>query len=174
MRAPARSPRNITLGDKAMLLDDLLAASRSGKVEIDPFDYSAFFPIATFVGGATNIPINTPINADSDFVVRYVNIAAFSAVGVPVATPDYLVQFVDTGSGRNLQDNPQHVLNIMGTAQLPFIWPEPKLLKGNSVLQTLLTNRTIVAADVFITFCGFKVFYVQSFTRDMLLQHSGF
>jgi hypothetical protein len=150
-----------------MLLDDLLQASRAGKIELDPFTYSAQFPITTFIGGAT-VPINISINADSDFVIRYTNLAAWSAAGVPVVTPDYTLIFFDTGSGRNLQDQAIHVATVTGTGQLPFIWPEPKLIKGNSTLVVTLTNLTAIPALAYVTLSGFKVFYLANYNRSQV------
>lgn len=148
-----------------MLLDDLLQAARAGKVELDPFTYSAQFPIATFVGGAT-IPVNISINADSDFVLRYSNLASFSAAGTPVVTPDYTITLFDTGSGRNLQDQALHVSTVTGSGILPYIWPEPKLIKANSTLVVTLTNLTAVAALTYVSLIGFKVFYLSSYNRS--------
>ena len=148
-----------------MILDDIVAASRAKRVEVDYFAYSAQFPIAAFVGGAV-VPINLPINNDSDFLIRYSAIASYSAVGVPVVNPDYLVTIFDTGSGRNLQDQALHVQTCMGSALLPYIFPEPKFVKAGSVLAVTLINRTPLAADVWITLSGFKVYYLANYNRQ--------
>lgn len=147
-----------------MLLDDLLAQSRGGKISLEPFEYSAVFPIATFVAGAT-ISININIQNDSDFVWRYTTLAAFTAPNVPQVAPDYTVSFFDTGSGRNLQDQAIHVSCVTGTAQLPFILPEPKRISSGSVLVVTLTNVGGVAALAQVVLGGMKVYSVASYNR---------
>jgi hypothetical protein len=148
-----------------MILDDIFAASRAGKVELDPFNYSATW---NTLGANATTPVNVGVNADSDFVIRYSMIQSFSAAGTNIALPDYLLTIFDTGSGRQLQDAAQHVLNMCGTAQRPFIWSEPKLIKQASVLVLTLTNNTATAARVDITLHGFKLFYLRGFSRDNL------
>jgi hypothetical protein len=149
-----------------MLLDDILAANRQGKVELDPFTYSVNF-ITLAASVAT--PGNIPINADSDFVIRYSMISVFQPIGTPIASPDLLITIFDTGSGRNLQDQAQHVTNVMGTAQRPYIWPEPKLVAGSSVLTVTLTNNTAgTFARVDVALGGFKVFYLKGYKRGGL------
>jgi hypothetical protein len=154
-----------------MLLDDVLAASRAGKVEIDPFNYSAIFPLATFTAGAV-VPVNIPITSDSDFVCRYTNLAAFSAPGVPVVLPDYTLTLFDTGSGRSMQDQAMHVSLVTGNGNLPYIWPEPKLIKGSSVLVVTLANLTAVAALAYVLLGGFKIFYVSGYSRSSVFHIS--
>lgn len=146
------------------LLDDLYTASRARRLEIDHFIYSAVFN--TLAANAVNQNTNVPIDNDADFVIRYINLASFSAVGVPVASPDYLLQLMDTGSGRNLQNQAQHVANVCGTAQRPGILPEPKLIHGGGTLSVLLTNLTAVAARVDISFIGLKLFWYRSYSLE--------
>lgn len=145
-------------------LDTAQAARR---IELDLFTYSAIFPIATFVGGAT-VTILTPITADSDFVLDALNLAAYSAAGVLVVNPDYQLALRDTGSGRDLQDAPIHAGNITGTGILTYYLPEPKLFKGASNIGITLVNNTAVAAKVDVAFIGRKIFYLAGFNRDAL------
>jgi hypothetical protein len=147
------------------LLDDLYAASRARKVELDFFVYSAVFSALTASGDTT---VNVAIDSDSDFVVRYVNLIDHSAAGTEVSDPDLLMQLIDQGSGRTLQNTPVHVQNICGTGQRPGILPEPKLIKGGSILQVTLTNREATTPRVDVAFEGFKVFYYQGFSREMI------
>ncbi len=147
-----------------MLMDEIVNASRAKELELDPFFYSAVFPLALFGVGAV-LPINVPINADSDFIMRYLDMAAYSAPGVPLLNPDFDIVIFDSSSGRNLMDQPIHVQTILGTGQLPFILPEPKLIKGGGTLIITLTNNDAVAALVHITLCGFKAFRVSGYNR---------
>jgi len=147
-----------------MLLDDLLSQERAKLIQLQPFAYTALFPIAGFVAGAV-LAINVPINNDSDFVWRYTTLTAMSAAGVPVVVPDYTVQFFDTGSGRNFQDQPRHVLNCMGTAQLPYILPEPLRIAAASILIVTMTNIGGPAALAYVELSGMKVFNLSGYAR---------
>lgn len=143
-------------------------AQAAKRIELDLFTYSAIFPIATFVGGAT-VTVLTPITADSDFILDGINLVSWSAAGVLVPFPaDYDLSLRDTGSGRDLQDQPIAISNITGQGNLTYYLPEPKLFKGASNIGATLTNNTAVAARVYIAFIGRKCFYLQGFNRDRL------
>jgi hypothetical protein len=148
-----------------MILDDLRDLERGKKVNLVHFNYSAIFPIATFVAAA-NLLVNIPVNNDSDFLWRFTMMTATSGAGVFLPAPDMLISFADTGSGKNLQDQPQHVLNVTGTAQLPFILPEPYLITAGSLLAvTMQNNAAGPAALVNLTISGFKVYYQNGYSR---------
>lgn len=143
-----------------MLLDDLYALQRARKAEMDPFTYSV---PALAVAALATVPANTSVQADSDFVIRYVNLTAFDAAGNFVPNPNITLSLFDSGSGRNFQDNPILAGNYAGGRSnggaLPFIWPEPKLVSGSSVVVSTITNRSAIALVVDVAFVGSKVFY---------------
>jgi hypothetical protein len=151
------------------LLEDLYAKQRARELELDHFIYTSIF--GSVAAGAT-VPNNTSIQADSDFVIRYVNITAHPA-GPVVSTvvPELLISLFDSGSGRNLQDAPVHIANICGGMPnvggiLPGILPEPKLISGSAVLTTTLQNiGTVAFVRVDVAFIGEKVFYFRRFQR---------
>jgi hypothetical protein len=147
-----------------MLLDKLLQLERLGRVSLEPFTYSAVFPIAAFVGGAT-LAVNVNIQGDSDFAWRYTTLAAYTAINVPQVAPDYTIAFADTGSGRNLQDQAIHVSLCTGTAQLPYILPEPYRLAAASVLIVTMTNTGGVPALAQVALGGFKIYALQGYNR---------
>lgn len=141
------------------LMDDLYARQRAREIELDPFVYSALFnPLAA---NATT-PVNTSIQADSAFVIRYVNATAFDLQFNQIPVPHATMTLFDSGSGRNLQDQPIHLGNWTGGRNnggaQPFIWPEPKLISGSSVIVTTLANLTPTAMRIDVAFVGFKVF----------------
>jgi hypothetical protein len=148
-----------------MILDDIGRAQRLKKVEADHFIYTATW---NTLGANAVTPVNVPIQNDSDFIIRWLALCAYTAAGTALANPDYLVTIFDTGSGRQFQDQMVHVSNTFGTAQWPFVLPEPKLVKGGSVIQVTLTNNTAVAARVDVALIGFKLFYLAGFTREAL------
>lgn len=147
-----------------MLLEEIFQKSRAGLIDIDPFFYTAYFPIGSFTAGVT-LPINVSINADSDFVITNSMLAAYAAGPAFVVNPDYTLTILDSGSGRNLMDKAVPVFNIMGTAQLPYVWPEAKRIDASSTLTFTMTNNEAAAANVWITLGGFKVFKVKTYER---------
>lgn len=147
-----------------MLLRKLQELADCDQVELFPFHYSAIFPIATFLVGAT-IAVNVNINNEADFVIRQSQVTAWSAAGVLVPAPDVTVSLFDTGSGRNWQDQPQHIANVLGTGQLPFLWPEAVKLAGGSVLTVSATNIGPAAMLMYVTFSGMKVYLRSGYNR---------
>ena len=148
------------------LLEDIYARQRAREIEIMPFFYSTQF-LASVLTAGTTITQNIGIQADSHFVARYFTITAYTTgLVVAVATPPLLVQFFDSGAGRTLFDTQQPVQNVMGgvaaaagTGALPFILPEPWLIRAGGTIQVTLNNlgaSTINRCDVSIP--GFKVF----------------
>lgn len=151
-----------------MILDKISQLyNLGGKCDLDFFVYVAHFPIGTFVGNATII-VNVPIQADSDFLLRALSLVSYTAPATPLASPDYMIQIFDTGSGRALSSATVHVGNMCGTAQLPFILPEPRLFSAGGVVQVTLVNNTAVASLVDVGLIGFKVFYKAGYNRSSL------
>jgi hypothetical protein len=142
-------------------MQDLAIQYQSGAIKVFQFFYNAIFPITQLLAN-TAITIPIQIQADSDFVVRKSMVMAFSAPGVPIPNPDFLISMYDTGSGKNWQDVPFTVNNSMGTAQLPFLWPEPQRVSANSTINVTLTNNLAIAALAYVTLSGMKVYQTGS------------
>jgi hypothetical protein len=117
-----------------------------------------FLPLALSATATRDIAIQ----ADSDFlIVAGVRLYSTNVDG-PITTPSIAtVQIVDSGSGRSLFNQPQHVDNVFGTAQLPAYWPMPKLVRMSSTLSTTLSNLEAVARNYRLAYWGFKVFPVE-------------
>jgi hypothetical protein len=148
------------------LLEDLYQKQRARQVELLPFFYSTAFLASAVAAGAT-VSQSININSDSHFIVRYFNITAYTAgLVVAVATPPLLIQFQDTGSGRTVFDNPQPIQNVCGgvaaaagTGSLPFILPEPWLIRAGSLATVTLVNLGAAAfVRVDVSLPGFKAF----------------
>lgn len=149
------------------LLEDLYAKQRARQVELVPFFYSTSFQGSILAVSAT-IAQNIQVQADSHFVCRYINTLAYTNPALTVLTtaPPLLINFFDTGSGRTLQDNPQPIQSLSGglaaapAGQLPFILPEPWMIKAGGVVQIQITNlsatQPVIRLDV--SLIGFKVF----------------
>lgn len=151
------------------LMEDLYAKQRARQVEIMPFFYSA--PFTAGVGAApASVTAAIPINSDSHFVARYLNITTFTGAAntlvVTALTPALTIQFLDTSTGRTLFDNAQPITNVCGGfgaigayGSLPFIFPEPWLIRAGGSVQVTITNLGAVATTrMDVVFPGFKVF----------------
>lgn len=136
-----------------------------GEVFLEHFTYSAAWVTGTATALAANgtTEVQTPINADSDFIIQEINLTAETAAGTFLATADYLVLIVIAGSGRQIMNQAQHVANICGSyqgGQVPGRLPMPKLVQASNTISTTLVNRTATAANrVDLAYKGFKVFY---------------
>lgn len=148
------------------LLEDLYQKQRARQVELLPFFYSTQFLASVVAAGAT-IAQTINVNSDSHFITRYFNITAYTAgLVVATATPPLLIQFQDTGSGRTVFDNPQPIQNVCGgvaaaagTGSLPFILPEPWLVRAGSVITVTLVNLGAAAFNrVDVSLPGFKAY----------------
>jgi len=155
------------------MLEDLYAKQRARQVELVPFMYSTSFQNSV-IAASTTVSQNIQIQADSHFVARYVNHIVYTgpstSISVLTIASPLLINFFDTGSGRTLQDNPQPIQNLTGglaagggaTGNLPFIFPEPWLIKAGGVVQVQITNLMTLAGNAVLrmdlSLVGFKVF----------------
>lgn len=148
------------------LKERLYQAALAKKIVLDHFTYVATWAPLPL---SAAVPVIIPISSDSDFAWMETTGVAYRGVNNLDPAPDLLLQFSDTGSGRNFQDNPIHWSNIVGNGQWPYVLPEPKLLIGNGSLQINLINNVAVAETrVDIALIGVKIFYLRGFNRDLL------
>ncbi len=117
--------------------------------------------IAIAVGASTNDTIS--IEADSDFILQKLTYAADIAGASQTEStriiPNVLLQITDTGSGRQLMQDPIPIPSFFGTGQLPFILPNPRLFMRNSTIQIAFTSfEAAVTPDVRLAFIGYKVY----------------
>ena len=155
------------MGSTRLPADRLLDAIDGGKypfwfpngaknLAVDYFAYGTDFVPLAASGTSTN-PI--AINSDSAFFV-------LSAVGIETATDNttfltqhpLLVQLSEGGGARNFFNTPLHFDEVFGSAELPMVWPLPKLLLPNSTLNVTLQNLEATARNVRVAFHGFKIF----------------
>lgn len=123
----------------------------------DLFFYSAnFLPITTLQVQTQGISIQ----ADSDFLVVAINGTATDTAAPPVvnANPGLLVELFDVSAGRQFQNQAQHYLNIVGSAQNPGWMPFPKYLRASSSVNITLTSLITTSLNVRVTLMGFKIF----------------
>lgn len=153
------------------LMETLYELQNAKKIELSPFWYTAFYLNSTMTALNPGVLQPISIQADSHFVVRYITCMTYvSAVSQPIMPNTGLaaltVNLVDTGSGRTLMDNPLSIYSVTGgvaagggNGSLPFILPEPLLLRASAVLQVTVANLSAVTFPrVELTFGGSKVF----------------
>ncbi len=106
------------------------------------------------------------IESDSQFVVQKLTyfVTDSSETSQTDATrivPNLALSIVDTGSGRNLQNDSIPITSICGTGELPHILATPKTFKANSIITVQVSNfATTNYANIFINFIGKKIFAI--------------
>jgi hypothetical protein len=139
---------------------------RNQRLSLLPAFYTASFPASILTAGAV-VPINIAIESQCHFVAMYANLTTYAAGPiVATATSPLKVQLTDTGSGRQLFDQAAPVQNVLGgvaaaagQGNLPFVFPEPWLIRAGGTATVTLTNfgaATVLEADV--TLCGYKLY----------------
>lgn len=147
-------------------------AMLQGIAFLDEFVYSAAWikGTSTELGALSTVPVQIQINSDSDFIFQEENLVAFFE-GDILDNPNYLLTVVRAGSGREVMNQAQHVLNITGSHQslgrVPGRKPTPGLIQANSTLTCQLQNLTSDVPDrVDLAMIGFKVFYTVAPTGE--------
>ncbi len=145
-----------------MQIPNILLDQKRNLLQIQPFIHSINF--ASLAAGASASGSFTTQN-DSDFIIMkttfYASLAVATALTestriLPLAT----VLLTDSGSGRNLQAEATQINALFGNANLPYIWPMPYKVNGNSTVTAALANyATGEAYVVRLQFHGVKVFY---------------
>lgn len=149
---------------------ELLAceAELQGIAFLDEFTYSARFLVntATALGALGTNQVQIQINQDSDFVFQEQNITCFDHTPTYVDDPNMLISMVRAGSGREVMNQDQHVLNVMGSYarnKVPGRKAMPGLIQANSTLTIKLTDLQNEAwSQIDVALIGFKVFYIQN------------
>ena len=122
----------------------------------DFFVYSIeFVPLAASATSTTSIQIQ----ADSAFLITMGTVVVTDTTNATfISNIPELILITDAGSGRQLSDKAVHMNNLFGTAQLPAVWPFPKIMAPSSTLAATLQNLEATARNVRLSFWGFKVF----------------
>lgn len=143
-------------------------AMLTGVAFLDEFVYSA----AWIAGTSTELPplgtldVQVQINSDSDFIFQESNLVSFFESDI-LDNPNYLLTIIRAGSGREVMNQAQHVLNITGSHQslgrVPGRKPMPGFIQANSTITCRLQNLTSdVPERVDLSLIGFKVYYVRN------------
>lgn len=136
------------------MLQLLPPSVRSNKAK-DAFVYSCSFePLAASDSDQRTITINEDASFLICGMVRTARDTGTQALVVPAVT----INLTDNGTGREIFDNDQDLENVAGTAQLPAIWPYPKMVKRSSSILVDANNLIATAIDLRIALIGFKIF----------------
>lgn len=161
---------------------ELLAcqAMVQGLVYLDEFTYSTVWQVGTPTALPANGDVTTTIqiNSDSDFVAQEYNLWTNGPTQNDLGgLADFLITITRAGSGRNIMNQAQKVMNITGNyfwgisgapgtvpangANHPGRLPITSLYQGNSTVQVRLQNQSTTFAPWRVDFAmrGFKVFY---------------
>lgn len=121
----------------------------------------------TFAGITGANPVGNgsiQIQADAEFVILagtyyFIDTANPTYARNAALVPDIAVLLTDTGSGRQFMNAAVPVESLFGTAQLPFIWPRPKILAASSTLQVQFTSAANFGGNTYrlvLSFVGEK------------------
>lgn len=141
-------------------------AMLKGVAFLDEFVYSGAWILgtATELKALQTVDVQIQINSDSDFIFQECDLISFFDSDI-LDNPNYLLTIIRAGSGREVMNQAQHVLNITGSHQslgrVPGRKPTPGFIQANSSLTLRLQNLTSDVPDrVDIALIGFKVFYI--------------
>lgn len=143
-------------------MQTLIRWMHDNSVEMQPMHYT--LPFLALAAATASAP--QTINVDSSAPFMLVQQEVFAAHNpVLVATsatqvqPSATVLITDLQSGRNWQNGATPILNIFGTAQRPYFYPQPRLMAANSALSVTVTNLdTVDDVDIWLTFSGYRFY----------------
>lgn len=144
---------------------ELMAADAMlrGAINCEEFAYSALWFGANALGASATVQVDTQINGDSDFILTELNLVSFTALDTIETNPDFTLMLVAAGSGRQMFDRAQHVLNLCGSYadnRVPAKMTFGRLMAAKGTISAVLTNRSAVAQNyTLLSYKGFKVFY---------------
>lgn len=139
-------------------------------------DFYIYESEAIALAPSTNATDIIQIEADSNFILQKLTQFTVASATFPDLTvntivfpaglteenrviPAVALQMIDTGSGRQLMQNPIPIPSFFGTGEMPFILPNPRLFQRNSTIQVSYTNfDTVNTYDIRLALIGYKVY----------------
>ncbi|PCI44002.1 MAG: hypothetical protein COB41_05555 [Proteobacteria bacterium] len=127
----------------------------------DYYIYNAV--VSTLAAGATQTEVIN-IEADANFIVQ--KMAYYATLGTATPTNDDKIvpligiSILDSGSGRNLQDQAVPLSSLAGTGALPFVLPIPRLFKARSSINIKFNNFSTLDeyTNITLSLIGHKIF----------------
>lgn len=141
----------------------LLNEIRDNPANFDIQPFSQSFNIGTLNSGASTT-VNSNVDASAAFV--WLKTSYFGAIADAAQTentrviPLVTAQLTDSGSSRQLLDQPQPFEVIAGHGGIPLLAPQPYLFQPNSNIQGQFANFDAAAnyTSLFLTLLGFRVY----------------
>ena len=128
-------------------------------------DFYVYESEAIPVVSGQNVTDTINIEADSDFMLQKLTYFADIGTGLQTAEtrvlPLVTVQLTDTGSGRQLMQNPIPIPALFGTGELPYIIPNPRKFLRNSTIQINYINYAVAPPtdyNIRLAFHGYKIY----------------
>lgn len=119
-----------------------------------------YFASAIPLAALGTVVATVAIQNDSDFLWVDLTGAARDPAALQTVFPNpaVTIQINDSGSGRNVFQQPQDWVAVVGTAQLPGEFAYPYLAEMGGTLTVTLQNLAAQAYDIRLALRGFKVF----------------
>ncbi len=130
------------------------------------YDYYVYSASYTDLAAAASQTGRINIEADADFVVEkmtfFAEIAGAVQTDASRVIPLATMLINDSGSGRNLQNEPVYIPSIFGDGRLPFVLPLPRTFRANSTISVTAANVSAATtyANLQISFIGYKKFFM--------------
>lgn len=132
------------------------------------FRYTANFGLngfgANLAGLAQNALATFTVNNDADFLVTkvYGRAVVVGATALLQAAVTPIMVNITDSSGAVWFDNPQFFDQLVTFAQQPDYFDFPRPVRRNTTVNVFLTNLINTAAQVQLSFCGFKIYTGQT------------
>lgn len=119
-----------------------------------------YFASAIPLAAAGTVVVTVAIQNDSDFLWVDLTGAARDPAALQTIFPNpaVTIQVNDSGSGRNVFQQPEDWVAVVGTAQLPGEFAYPYLAEKGGTLTITLQNLAAQAYDIRLALRGFKIF----------------
>lgn len=143
------------------IADRLTQLANEARIVRFPYTYNAVFSAG--IAAAGNATVNVAITADAPFLIvnstYEADVAGSAVTASSYVYPLMSVLLTDTGSNRQMMDVAVPVTSIFGNGQFPYVWPEPKLMPANSVLQVQVTSFEAANTNrLRLSFNGYKLY----------------
>jgi len=108
---------------------------------------------------------NFLVDSSSPFMLvagsQFSDIAGAAQTSGTLIVPGCTVMIADQSSGRNWMNLPVPIPNLFGSGQLPFYWPQPRLIPANTNVQVTGSNYEATNTyNVRLTFIGWRYYAV--------------
>lgn len=151
----------------------LMAMRDENSVEKQPYTFEVDFCTGV-VQGATNVfPAPAAVGGQSvgNFLVDtsspfmlvsssyQSDLAGAAVLQNARVSPNVVCLIQDQSSNRNWMNGPVPVPSIFGVSGLPYFWPQPRLIPGNTNVQITLTNYDAASVpNTRLSFHGYRLY----------------